>query len=98
MTVTLRLLDAPPADAEDWEPGRMWPRAVRLGDGTVCAGWWVILCDAGDRPVLWHTAIPAQNGSRWEVTGQPPKITVRPSINVIGVWHGWITDGELVPA
>jgi hypothetical protein len=29
----------------------------------------------------------------WEVTGEPPLITVSPSINILGAYHGWIRDG-----
>jgi len=31
----------------------------------------------------------------WVVTGEPPNITVQPSINVVGLWHGYLTSGEL---
>lgn len=31
----------------------------------------------------------------WEVTGVAPQITVRPSIHVVGRWHGWLTNGAL---
>lgn len=31
----------------------------------------------------------------WTVTGTPPKITVVPSINMVGKWHGFLTDGVL---
>jgi len=31
----------------------------------------------------------------WTVTGEPPLITVAPSINVVGHWHGWLKNGEL---
>jgi hypothetical protein len=39
----------------------------------------------------------------WDVTvdmdslviGQKPKITVHPSIHLVGIWHGWLQDGVL---
>ena len=31
----------------------------------------------------------------WTVTGEAPNITVSPSINIIGLWHGWLTNGVL---
>lgn len=34
----------------------------------------------------------------WTVTGTPPAITVSPSINVVGHWHGWLEHGEMRPA
>lgn len=33
--------------------------------------------------------------SGWRVTGEPPDLTVEPSINVIGFYHGWIRGGVL---
>jgi hypothetical protein len=29
----------------------------------------------------------------WQVTGEPPLITVNPSINLVGGYHGWIQNG-----
>lgn len=31
----------------------------------------------------------------WQVAGEPPRITVSPSINCVGAWHGWLQDGVL---
>jgi hypothetical protein len=31
----------------------------------------------------------------WTVTGAPPALTVSPSINVIGRYHGWLRNGVL---
>jgi hypothetical protein len=51
----------------------------------------------------WHTNMRASGtGNRWDVTGEPPNITVNPSINAgdgpgEGNWHGWIKDGEMTP-
>lgn len=37
----------------------------------------------------------------WERTGEPPAVTVTPSLDVAKgepyAWHGWLTNGELVP-
>jgi hypothetical protein len=48
----------------------------------------------------WVLHAHASNGTRrpdglitgWSVTGEPPRITARPSI-VTGSYHGWLTDG-----
>ena len=33
----------------------------------------------------------------WDRQGDPPRVTVTPSLNVNhGEWHGWLTDGHLV--
>lgn len=39
----------------------------------------------------------------WDVTvdmeslvlGQKPRVTVHPSIHLVGIWHGWLQDGIL---
>ncbi len=98
--VRLRLVDSAPDDMDDWEPGMMWPLELLDEDS---AGYSVVLCRHTDKagrnwPIMWHTRQPAAGtpGARWLVTGQPPNLTVTPSINVVGVWHGWIRNGELV--
>lgn len=48
-------------------------------DEKYCGGHW------GDNPT----------GEGWQVTGEPPKVTVQPSINLVGVYHGWLHDGVL---
>lgn len=32
----------------------------------------------------------------WSVTGEAPNITVSPSINMVGRWHGFLTAGILM--
>lgn len=98
--VKLRLLDAPPENMDDWEPGMMWPLELLHEDS---AGFSVVLCRHTDArgviwPIVWHTRQPADeaNAPRWDVVGNAPHLTVTPSINVIGIWHGWIRNGELV--
>lgn len=31
----------------------------------------------------------------WVVTGEPPNLTMQPSIRVHGGWHGYITNGVI---
>lgn len=56
--------------------------------------WLVALPDGGE----WITSQAASSGGYWEVSGEPPNITVHPSIwhNQPSGWHGFITNGELV--
>jgi hypothetical protein len=58
---------------------------------------WLISLPGGGE---WITTQPATGGGYWTVTGTPPAITVSPSIwhNAPHGWHGFIRDGELVPA
>lgn len=48
-----------------------------------------VLCPNGR---LWCVDQCSSNGSGWVVTGEAPRITVRPSIAVSG-YHGFLTDG-----
>ena len=102
MGIKLRLLDKPPDDVAGWEAGMMWPSELY---GPSDAGYSVVLRRHRDAaghewPIVWHTRSRADEAGdpMWTVTGTPPAITVAPSIHVIGVWHGWIRNGELVEA
>lgn len=33
------------------------------------------------------------HGDGWRVTGELPHVTIEPSINVVGRYHGWIRNG-----
>jgi len=49
------------------------------------AGLVCIDCPESDSPAMWERA------------GEPPLITVTPSLNVNNEeWHGWLTNGQLV--
>lgn len=47
--------------------------------------------------------LSSMKGEPWDVTvdmeslvvGQKPKLTVHPSIHLVGIWHGWLQDGVL---
>ncbi len=100
--IPLRVLESAPEDMDAWEPGMMWPSELLDPDG---AGYSVVICRQTDAagnawPIVWHTRQTADEPGdpRWQVTGDPPIITVHPSINVPGIWHGYIRDGELVEA
>lgn len=44
----------------------------------------------------WPVDFNASDSSNgWTVTGLFPNITVRPSINFVKSYHGWLTDGIL---
>lgn len=37
-------------------------------------------------------------GRYWIRVGEPPRVTVTPSLNIADeTWHGWLTDGVLTP-
>jgi hypothetical protein len=35
------------------------------------------------------------HGEGWDVSGEPPNLTVSPSINIVGHYHGYITNGVI---
>lgn len=41
---------------------------------------------------------PLPNGACWTWDGNRDAPTISPSINVVGVWHGWLKAGKLVDA
>ena len=45
-------------------------------------------------PFCVHSAA-SRGDSGWDVTGTAPKITVSPSIHIVGSYHGWIRDGVI---
>lgn len=59
---------------------------------------WVQL--PNNTPFLIDCALP--DGHGWIVTGEPPNITVSPSLDInpdfVDGWHGWLREGTLTPA
>lgn len=53
-----------------------------------CRHWFCIDGAAYDAERGYH-------GDGWVVTGDPPNVTVTPSINCVGSYHGWLTAGVL---
>ena len=108
MTTRLYIIDAPESEPNHAmmmdKPGAMWrwprpgprrPRGVGDHPPNRAGIWWTTYLaydkDSGE-----------STGRMWEVTGDPPNITVRPSINAgdgesPGNWHGFITDGVMDP-
>lgn len=37
----------------------------------------------------------SSTGSGWTVTGEPPNVTLSPSVNAVGAYHGWIQNGVI---
>lgn len=67
----------------DTEPKAMPHLAVMTPIGLVCLD-----CPATSDPP----------GRYWLRVGEPPLITVSPSLNVNNeLWHGWIVNGEMTP-
>ncbi len=100
MGTPLRVIE-PPADFDWWsaEPGDMWPCNLAKSSHVVNGRGpcWIIRLP--DRAWVWHTnSQTTDKGTYWTVTGEPPNITVSPSINIgPEIWHGHIQNGALVP-
>lgn len=78
----------------DAEPGDMWRAPWMDIEGR--EAWAIVLPNR----TVWYTTQRA-HGVLWEISGEPPSITVTPSIwdqDPENGWHGWIRDGRLVEA
>lgn len=109
----LRIVDKPFPEEE--EIGMMWRYPPGDEAGREC--WWIIL--PNEKPIgpgypshiSWRTTDreSKEPHEMWDISGIPPKITVRPSIDVEcwlvdnrgksyrdgSHWHGFITDGMI---
>ena len=105
MGIPLRIVDRPEANGRIGHthpslpiaPGDMWHEPELDGEHGEC---WAVVLPNGR---VWRTTDPASDPPHelWDVSGEPPDITVSPSINDTsprGGWHGWIRDGVLDPA
>ena len=43
----------------------------------------------------WIVSEPNCHGAQWALSGTPKSPTLSPSLNWVGVWHGWLKDGFL---
>lgn len=89
-----RLTRLPVPGAEPAPPGAMWdaPWMADAWAGPDGRALYLRLPDGHD----WFVDGPSRSGGHWERTGEPPRITARPSIASPG-YHGWLTDGVLSP-
>lgn len=84
-------------------PGAMWWAPLTYGPRPVERALWVILpnnagafCIDGPSTHMDDQAKKITYGDGWRRSGEPPNVTVTPSIDAVGEWHGWLTNGELV--
>jgi len=85
------------ADFYSAYPGAIWPCSWPRHRVDGRAPCYVVRLPS--RAYCWHTNEQATGTDQfWTVTGDPPKITVQPSINVgPELWHGNITNGVMSP-
>lgn len=115
MSIPLRIVEPFSGEHGQREPGTMWRYERGDADGREC--WWIVLPnwhpEAGPSEVSWRTTDRASKPPHemWAVSGEPPNLTVTPSIDIErwvpngtpggfardgSHWHGFITNGELV--
>lgn len=78
---------------QDLKPGAMWRSEIDPKFGS--AGEGPSICVVLPGGVIWRINHPGTNGFMWDVSGEPPNITAKPSINYQGVYHGFLTNGVL---
>jgi len=79
----------------DTEDGKLHPGDMYELDERNGKPWWVVVLP-GDNHFPIHSLSSTDN-KPWDVTGEVPNITLRPSVNFRPSspkgWHGWITNG-----
>ncbi len=84
--IKCRLLEGTPHDLGiEPQPGDMW--WLDMGGGVKA----LVLRLPGHPHNAWYS-----DDQWWTWTGEPPNITVSPSLHIPGEWHGWVRDGVLV--
>lgn len=84
--------------ADFWRHEENWGLMWRMPDDDIDGreSWFIVLPNnAGGWQTTDRSAIrgSTEMGPRWEVTGEPPEISVSPSIDASPHWHGWIRNG-----
>jgi hypothetical protein len=55
---------------------------------------WIIIPGSGH--TRWPIKEPLENGALWKWDGNEDAPTLTPSLHLVGQWHGWMKNGELV--
>jgi len=101
-----RMID-PPKKRGDAQPGDMWFADPVYYEGSNFISDYYRQHNS-DRQLLFIRVPKLQHGTDfcvdsnassgaggWTVTGEAPNITVNPSINIVGFYHGWLQNGVL---
>ena len=56
-------------------------------------------CPCGCRKIFGVRFAPSAKGPVWEMSGEPDRLTLSPSVNCLNGdmsshWHGWLRDGQ----
>ncbi len=100
--IALRIIENPgqlyrmPKGEAGIQPGDMWRDPVWDTPEREC---WAIVLPNGT--VFRTTETAGGSGQMWDVTGEPPDVTISPSIDDRDPqhpWHGFIRNGVLDPS
>ena len=56
---------------------------------------WCVMMPGGVEWIVYSYATGPEPRSKWAVQGTVPNITVHPSINLVGIYHGFVTSGVI---
>ena len=74
-------------EVDKTKPGAMWFEEIK-GRRV-----WVVVLPCRD--LFYQDQQTSDGRNAWTCTGEPPNVTVNPSINYVGLYHGWLRNGEL---
>jgi hypothetical protein len=85
------LPDGREVEFKDLPPGAMWHSSEQPVDSfyAKCNSIMVVL----PGKTIWPMNEVTREGARWEVSGEIPNVTSSPSINYVGIYHGWVQNG-----
>lgn len=70
-------------------PGRQFPEDV--------ASVWICMPTTGNFfSCEWTVDRKNHCNAQWQLSGTHAKPTLSPSLHWVGMWHGWLRDGQLV--
>jgi hypothetical protein len=86
----------------DTPPGAMWNAHWMAENDKPNGQWtgpdgkaWCVMMPGGVEWVVYCYASGPEPRRKWDVQGIPPNITVSPSINLTGIYHGFIKGGVI---
>jgi hypothetical protein len=90
----MRRVDKAKDDDGDLDPGDFYFETDLRGQRMFCT---CLPNGTGLRIPLRPLVDPKINGGHsWEFDGNEEKPTLSPSVNAVGIWHGWIRSGCMV--
>lgn len=93
----MKAVHTPGLESSQWDPRGVPQGAFEITTDADGQRWFWFKCPGPCKNVAPLALRPVQpsTGTRpsWELSGTPDAPTLQPSINHVGCWHGWLTDG-----